>query len=53
MILQKGRASPKTRVHFWDVPKRLESPTVKKTKSVHNISLHSEVHGNVLHIGWE
>ena len=35
------------RVHFWDVPKRLECPNVQKVKRVHNISHHSDMRGNV------
>ena len=45
--IKKGSCVAGNRVHFWDVPKRLECPNVQKVKSVHNISLHSDMRGNV------
>ena len=45
--IKKGSCVAGNRVHFWDVPKRLECLNVQKVKSVHNISLHSDMRGNV------
>ena len=45
--IKKGSCVASNRVHFWDVPRRLECPSVQKVKSVHNMSLHSDMRGNV------
>ena len=45
--IKKGSCVTGNRVHFWDVPKRLECPNVQKVESVHNISLYSDMRGNV------
>ena len=45
--IKEGSCVAGNRVHFWDVPKRLECPNIQKVKSVHNISLHSDMRGNV------
>ena len=44
---KKGLCVAGNRVHFWDAPKRLECPNVQKVNSVHNISFHSDMRGNV------
>ena len=45
--IKKGSCVAGNKVHFWDVPKKLKCPNVQKVKSVHNISLHSGMRGNV------